>query len=203
MTSQGITHGRSPHGPADADIRERSVGHTRELYVHAALGYALLALSEARNGRHGEAMEALEAADGLLVEFSPADAQVALRVQLAIARTAMIVGDAAMARRALGRTQQLRALTVSDRAHADVDAPARQGDQRPCPGAMRAGLLTPTELRLLILLGGDRSFDEIAATLQVSPGMLDREVSSVYRKLGVRSRSDAVRASEELGFLDS
>jgi DNA-binding NarL/FixJ family response regulator len=203
MTSQGITQGRSPHAPADADIRERSAVHTRELYVHAALGYALLALSEARNGRHGEAMEALEAADGLLVEFSPADAQVALRVQLAIARTAMIVGDAAMARRALGRTQQLRALTVSDRAPEDVDAPARQGDLQSSPCGMRAGLLTPTELRLLILLSHDSSFEEIAATLHVSPSTLDMKVSSVYRKLGVRSRSEAVRASEELGFFDS
>ena len=200
MSAQGIDRTTSCAEDASTALPERSAKRTKDLYVHAALGYAMLALSEARNGRHPDAMAALEAADELLIEFSPDDAQLALRVQLAIARTAMIVGDTAMARRALGQSQQLRTLNAGDRSpgvgHAGMRRPA-------AVAALGAGLLTPAEMRLLSMLPSHLSFAELAGKFHLSRNTIKSQTSSVYRKLGVESRSQAVLASRQLGFVEA
>jgi LuxR family maltose regulon positive regulatory protein len=52
--------------------------------------------------------------------------------------------------------------------------------------------LTTAELRLLPLLPTHLSFREIASQLYVSPHTVRSHVKSIYRKLGVSSRSEAV-----------
>ena len=61
--------------------------------------------------------------------------------------------------------------------------------------------LTTAELRLLPLLPTHLSFPEIAAQLYVSPHTVRSQVKSIYRKLGVSSRSEAVDLLMELGRL--
>jgi DNA-binding NarL/FixJ family response regulator len=43
---------------------------------------------------------------------------------------------------------------------------------------------------------------EIAARLYLSPHTIKDHASSVYRKLGVRNRAEAVRQAERLGLID-
>ena len=63
--------------------------------------------------------------------------------------------------------------------------------------------LTPAELRLLPLLATHLSFREIAERTHVSPNTVKTQAISVYRKLGVSSRSEAVRIAEELGLIEA
>ncbi len=63
-----------------------------------------------------------------------------------------------------------------------------------------ASSLTAAELRLLPLLSTHLSFREIGERLYVSLHTVKTQASSVYRKLGVSSRSEAVARSQELGL---
>jgi LuxR family transcriptional regulator, maltose regulon positive regulatory protein len=61
--------------------------------------------------------------------------------------------------------------------------------------------LTTAELRLLPLLSTHLQFREIAERLYLSQNTVKTQAISVYRKLGVNSRSDAVERTRELGLL--
>jgi len=65
-----------------------------------------------------------------------------------------------------------------------------------------ASSLTAAELRLLPMLSTHRSFAEIAAELFLSRHTISSQAMSIYRKLGVGSRSQAVTRSRELGLLE-
>jgi DNA-binding NarL/FixJ family response regulator len=58
------------------------------------------------------------------------------------------------------------------------------------------------ERRLLGLLAGGRTTDEIAAALGVTAKTVRNRSSLLYRRLGVRSRAQAVRVAEARGMLD-
>jgi LuxR family maltose regulon positive regulatory protein len=62
--------------------------------------------------------------------------------------------------------------------------------------------LTGAELRLLPLLSTHLSFREIGERLFVSRNTIKTQAISVYRKLGVSSRSDAISRADELGLVD-
>src|SRR4029079_1810240 len=62
--------------------------------------------------------------------------------------------------------------------------------------------LTPAELRLLPLLSTHLSFREIGERLFVSRNTIKTQAISVYRKLGVSSRSDAIARAAELGLVE-
>ena len=64
-----------------------------------------------------------------------------------------------------------------------------------------ASALTAAELRLLPLLSTHLSFPEIAEGMFLSRHTIKSEANSIYRKLGVSSRSQAVSRSRELGLL--
>jgi LuxR family maltose regulon positive regulatory protein len=64
-----------------------------------------------------------------------------------------------------------------------------------------ASTLTAAELRLLPMLSTHLSFPEIATEMFLSRTTIKSEAMSIYRKLGVSSRSQAVTRSRELGLL--
>ena len=61
--------------------------------------------------------------------------------------------------------------------------------------------LTPAELRLLPYLQTHLSIREIGERLYISRNTVSSEVGSIYRKLGVSARSDAVEAAMAMGLL--
>jgi LuxR family maltose regulon positive regulatory protein len=63
--------------------------------------------------------------------------------------------------------------------------------------------LTPAELRLLPHLSTHLSFREIGERLHVSRNTIKTQAISVYRKLGVSSRSEAVAVAEDLGLVEA
>jgi LuxR family transcriptional regulator, maltose regulon positive regulatory protein len=68
-------------------------------------------------------------------------------------------------------------------------------------GAPGASSLTTAELRLLPLLPTHLTFREIGERLYVSRHTVKTQAISVYRKLGVSSRSEAITRMHELGLL--
>ena len=67
--------------------------------------------------------------------------------------------------------------------------------------APKAAALTGAELRLLPLLSTHLSFPEIAGEFFLSSNTIKSQAMSIYQKLGVSSRSQAVARSRELGLL--
>jgi LuxR family maltose regulon positive regulatory protein len=63
--------------------------------------------------------------------------------------------------------------------------------------------LTRAELRLLPLLSTHLSFREIGERLHVSRNTVKTQAISIYRKLGVSSRSDAVAVAEDIGLVEA
>jgi LuxR family maltose regulon positive regulatory protein len=85
---------------------------------------------------------------------------------------------------------------------ADAQACRVQPSKQSHTTTPRASVLTAAELRLLPLLTTHLSLREIAGELFLSPHTVKSEVTSLYRKLGVSSRSQAVSRSRELALLE-
>jgi LuxR family maltose regulon positive regulatory protein len=69
--------------------------------------------------------------------------------------------------------------------------------------ASTAGTVTTAELRVLQYLPTHFSYPEIAGLLGVAPTTVKSQVGSVFRKLGVRTRSDAVVSARRARLLTS
>src|SRR5829696_1203570 len=61
--------------------------------------------------------------------------------------------------------------------------------------------LTESELDVLRLLGGDLSTRQMAQSLYVAPSTVRTQVKSIYRKLGVSSRGEAVEEAHARGLI--
>ena len=70
------------------------------------------------------------------------------------------------------------------------------------PRAPGASALTGAELRLLPLLSTHLSFPEIGEELFLSRHTIKSQATSIYRKLGASTRSQAVGRARELGVLE-
>ena len=70
-------------------------------------------------------------------------------------------------------------------------------------GVQRQGVepLSRQELRVLRLLVAGQTYAEMAETLIVSPNTIKTQVSSIYRKLGVSRRAEAIAATQRLQLL--
>jgi LuxR family maltose regulon positive regulatory protein len=62
--------------------------------------------------------------------------------------------------------------------------------------------LTNAELRILRLLRTHLSLAGIAQDLVVSRNTVKTQVASIYRKLAVANRTEAVRRADEMGLFD-
>ena len=69
------------------------------------------------------------------------------------------------------------------------------------PSASSGSALTCAELRLLPMLATHLTFPQIAATMSLSPNTIKSQAYSLYRKLGVSSRADAVARSRQRALL--
>jgi DNA-binding CsgD family transcriptional regulator len=69
------------------------------------------------------------------------------------------------------------------------------------PSASGGSALTCAELRLLPMLATHLTFPQIAATMSLSPNTIKSQAYSLYRKLGVSSRAEAVARSRQRALL--
>ena len=62
--------------------------------------------------------------------------------------------------------------------------------------------LTPRERQILELLSGGLTIGQIASRLGISPRTVETHVAKLYRKLGVRTRVQAISRAATLGLVD-
>ncbi|MGH3705190.1 MAG: LuxR C-terminal-related transcriptional regulator, partial [Agromyces sp.] len=128
----------------------------------------------------------------------------AVRARLQLAKVFWAMADHATAHHLLREIDDLRLRrpelgTLSDQVdefHRLVTMSEQQGEGGGPP-------LTPAELRLLPYLQTHLSVREIGERLFVSRNTVSSELGSIYRKLGVSARSDAVERATQLGLLGS
>jgi LuxR family maltose regulon positive regulatory protein len=128
----------------------------------------------------------------------------AVQARIELARAHLTLADPAGARTLMREVDELLRRRPS-LGTLTSEAKALQAQLSSERGSIIAGVsaLTAGELRLLPLLSTHLSFREIGAELSLSRYTVKSTVHSVYRKLGVSSRSQAVSRSAELGLLAS
>jgi len=171
-------------------------------YVTSALGYAASSRLAAHRGDRERARAELARAQRLRPMLTYAIPHLAVQTLLAMTRVHMALADAAGARTLVREVDQ-----VLRRRPELGTLRAQTEDVREQLEAFRAGTpgvstLTTAELRLLPYLRTHHSFREIGERLHVSPHTVKTQAISIYRKLGVTSRSGAIEHALDLGLLD-
>jgi len=173
-------------------------------YVTGAMALATFARAQLRQGRWESARAHLARAQRLrpLLKES-ALPWFGIQTRLELARAYLALRDTQGARSLLGEVGEI----LRFRPHVGVLAEEaralwKEVDEMPEPvDGTRYGL-TGAELRVLPLLATHLSFREIGERLFVSRNTIKTHAISVYRKLGVSSRSEAIHRADELGLVD-
>ena len=126
----------------------------------------------------------------------------AVRVRLQLAKTYAAIADQATARHLLREIDDILAHRPALGVLVDQVSELRGMLTSSAQATVAGGPpLTPAELRLLPYLQTHLTFSEIGERLFVSRNTVSSEVGSIYRKLGVSSRSDAVQHATTIGLL--
>lgn len=125
----------------------------------------------------------------------------AVRVRLMLAKTYWAIGDHATARHLVHEIDDVL-IRRPDLGVAAAEV-AEFKSVMASSGAAATGSspLTPAELRLLPYLQTHLTLPEIGARLFISRNTVATEVGSIYRKLGVSSRAEAVERATAIGLL--
>jgi non-specific serine/threonine protein kinase len=163
----------------------------------AGLSYVAAALGQLRRAvRLGAAASALSAAYNLpLIPLSEA----LLREGLDLARRAL--GEPASAAAwAEGQALSLEESLAEALAVQVASPPAPPGPVAAPPGGDPLAGLTPAEMEVLRRLAGGRTTKEIAAELVVAVSTVERHITHIYGKLGVRNRAEATAVALRHGL---
>ncbi len=186
------------------DYTERALGIVAEgrfdEYWTSALVYAWAARVALRRGDVGRARGWLDRAVALRPLLTHVLPVVSMQALLELARAYVSLTDTAGARAVLRQaadiTQRRPQLGVlpeqAEQLRVQLDTMAGQ--------SIGASALTTAELRLLPLLPTHLSFREMGERLYVSRHTVKTHVTSIYRKLGVSSRTEAIERMEVLGL---
>jgi LuxR family maltose regulon positive regulatory protein len=174
-----------------------------EGYGTSALALAASARAQLRQGRWEEARADLDKVRRLTSsvgrDLLP---WFAVQTRLEFARAYLALRETGVVRSLLAEIREL----LRERPHVGVlvdETEALEREVEALPDSQRASAgLTPAELRLLPLLATHLSFREIGAELFVSRNTIKTQAISIYRKLGVTSRSEAIKCAMQLGLID-
>ncbi|HET9779231.1 MAG TPA: LuxR C-terminal-related transcriptional regulator [Propionibacteriaceae bacterium] len=126
---------------------------------------------------------------------------IAVRVRLQLAKVYWIRGDPATARQLLREIDDILQHRPALGTLVEEVSEFRRITSTAQVGVTGGSPLSPAELRLLPYLQTHLTFVEIGARLFISRNTVSTEVASVYRKLGVSSRKDAVQHATSIGLL--
>jgi LuxR family transcriptional regulator, maltose regulon positive regulatory protein len=170
-------------------------------YPHTALVHAVAARTALHRGDGPRAREHLARVARLRPLLTYGLSFFAVQTLLELARAYLTLNDAAGARAVLAQAREVL------RQRPDLGIlPAQVEELRSKLDMARAALpgsssLTTAELRLLPLLSTHLSFREIGERLYISHNTVKTQAISIYRKLEVSSRSQAVQRLQEIGLL--
>lgn len=173
-----------------------------EGYWTSALVYAVRARIALRRGDREAATADLNRTQRLRPVLTHAIPWSAVQTRLEMIRALVALPDPAGARTLLRELADIvpRCPDLGT-LHGELAEVRRLVDAMPS-GAPGASALTAAELRLLPYLHTYLSFRDIAQRLYVSPNTVKTQAVSLYRKLGVSSRGEAMARAEELGLID-
>ena len=127
---------------------------------------------------------------------------VAVRLRLQLAKVYLAIADVVTARQLLREIDDiLRHRPALGTLTSEAEMFRRVLASSATNGAAGRPPLTPAELRLLPYLQTHLTANRIAERLFISSWTVKTQVKSIYRKLGVSSRSDAVRKATTIGLL--
>jgi LuxR family maltose regulon positive regulatory protein len=170
-------------------------------YPARALERATRARILLRNGHWNDARAALAAAQEVRLFLTDSMPWLAVLARLELARGLTTLQDAEAARDVLDEVEEICGRFPGlGRVPAEAQALRRELEALPERGGATSAGLTRAELRLLPLLATHLSFREIAEELHVSRNTIKTQAISVYRKLGVSSRSEAIAEAHRLGL---
>jgi LuxR family maltose regulon positive regulatory protein len=197
-----IATARDDHGEAESLALAAHSARDGQADAARALALAVSARALLRSGRWTEARAELAAAEKLTPLLTHALPWLAVQTLLELTRACLTLRDAEGASSMLGEATKIirrrphlgPLVTEAEKLSGDVDdlLAARLG---------RESGLTAAELRLLPLLSTHLTFREIGARFLVSRNTVKTQAISVYRKLGVSSRSEAITAASRLGLV--
>ena len=174
-----------------------------EDYPPVAILYAVAARVALHEGDRPRAEAELTRAQRLRPGLTYALPHLAVQARIEVARCYLALSDIAAARTLLREAGEILVrrpgLGVFVRQAADLRAELSRARGS---SALGASALTTAELRLLPMLSTHLSFPEIAEEMFLSRHTVKAEAMSIYRKLGVSSRSQAVGRARELALLD-
>jgi LuxR family transcriptional regulator, maltose regulon positive regulatory protein len=172
-------------------------------YPTSALALAASARSRLRHGQWDHARRLLTAATRLTPHLTHALPWLAVQARIELADACVTLRDRGGAQHMLEQARGILAVRPGLGVLADgVERLESEITAMPEPRHGPNSGLTRAELRLLPLLSTHLSFREIGDRLHVSRNTVKTQAISVYRKLGVSSRSEAVAVAEELGLVE-
>ena len=173
-------------------------------YMTSAITYAALGRVALKRRDLAGAREQFVRADRLrplLTRFMPL---LGLRVRIELVRERLALGDPDGARILMREVEHLLRMVPALGVLGEWGVELRgQVDAMRSLGGDVSQLLTEAELRVLPLLGTHLSIAEIAERQFVSRATVKTQTISIYRKLDVTSRSEAVERAAEVGLIDS
>jgi LuxR family maltose regulon positive regulatory protein len=172
-----------------------------EACVTSVVVYAAGARVAIHHGDLNQAEQDLARAQQLRPQATHALPYYAVQARLELVRAYLALSDVAAARMVLGEVDDLL------RWRPDLGILREQATQLRSQldhiGAVAVGTasLTIAERRLLPLLPTHHSFREIGQHLHISQHTVKTQALSIYRKLGVSSRGEAIQCARTLGLL--
>jgi LuxR family maltose regulon positive regulatory protein len=156
-------------------------------------------------GNHGLAAQRLRALAPIQRVLSDAIPFDAFQINLVAAETYLLLGDyraaSIHARTASSRLETFGDAGIFEKRLAEVQTVLSSEGQTVGPREDELEPLTDRELQILALLQSDLSVREIGSELFVSRNTAKSHVASVYRKLGVTSRTAAVEQARHLELI--
>jgi LuxR family transcriptional regulator, maltose regulon positive regulatory protein len=200
-----LASARNEHAAAEMhSLRARALAEASRLdgYTTSALELAASARTSLRSSHWDRARSSLASAHTLTPLLTEALPWLAVQTRLELTRAYVTLRDAEAARGLLAEVleilQRRPALGVLPEQALELKT---EVDAMWAAGERNGAGLTRAELRLLPLLATHLSFREIGARLYVSRNTVKTQAISVYRKLGVSSRSDAIDHAARLGLV--
>jgi LuxR family maltose regulon positive regulatory protein len=204
-TRSAIATKRGDHAEADA-LATRSLHLVRrvglERYATSVVSFVVAARAARHRGDPAEARRLLSQASTLRPILTVVLPVIAIQSLLEMAEVEIELGDIAGARQLLREVADILNQRSGLGRLEDRFLEMRERLSSMPAGATTASTLTNAELRLLPLLVTHLSFPEIGERLYLSRHTVKTQAMSIYRKLGVSSRSEAVSAAREMHLLD-
>jgi LuxR family maltose regulon positive regulatory protein len=186
------------------DARELAERSQLDAYATSAMTLAVAARTSLRHGRWDEARALLAKVQGLNERLKRTPLPwLVLQTLIEEARAYLALRDTSSVESTLEEIDELLHERPEVGVLADqVDALKRDVEGIPSRSDAAAVGLTSAELRLLPFLATHLSFREIGEALYVSRNTVKTQAISVYRKLGVTSRSEAITRAADLGLVE-